>query len=79
MDSSQLELCDQTENALRYEHGRQWKTNNRNKKENLIQIQQLCSEIHTIECVSNVFVPTGKPGKNNQTIHSTQTYTERAR
>lgn len=40
---------------------------------------QLCSEIHTIECVSNVFVPTGKPGKNNQTIHSTQTYTERAR
>lgn len=24
---------------------------------------QLCSEIHTIECVSNVFVPTGKPGK----------------
>lgn len=74
MDPSQMELCVQTENALRYEHGRQWeKTIEINEKiqSKLNNYVQLYSEIHPVECVSNVFVLTGKPGKTNkQTIHS---------
>lgn len=73
-----MERFVQTENALSYAYERPWKNNIIEIKEKIqnpnLTIMFTYSEGQTVECVPNVFVPTGKES-NKQYTSSTHKHT----